>query len=221
MRLFLALFSFFILLSCSSEKTPKKEPKEEPKKEIKAVVLSEEEKFLLKLDKKQKDVYQNLTSYLSQLKSLNADKIVEMTYPKFFSIFSEHTFRGQIFTMANSSQIEIKSFNSKILNIEKVKPFSNGEFTQVSYRSKVIVYLKNPELYSTERSLNTLYSILVRKYGKKSIYVDVKERLITITKEIKMLAIKETPNSWKFIGDNPEYRVFYPSFLPYDILNNI
>jgi len=218
MRYFIGLLSFFILISCSSEKVPKKEPK----KEIKVVVvLSEEEKFLLKFDKKQKDVYQNLKLYLAQLKLLNADKIVEMTYPKFFSTFSEHTFRGQIFTMAHSSQIEIKSFNTKILNIEKVEPFSNGEFAKVNYTSVVIVYFKNPELYSTEKSLNTLYSILVRKYGKKSIYVDVEKRLITITKEVKMLAIKETPDNWKFIGDNPEYRELYPNFLPYDILNNI
>jgi len=219
MRYFIILLSFFILISCSSEKAPKKEPKKEPKEEIK--VLSEEEKFLSKLDEKQKDVYKNLKLYLSQLKLLNANKIVEMTYPKFFLTFSENTFRGQIFTMANSSQIEIKSFNTNILNIDKVNPFSNGEFTKVAYKSVIIVYFKNPDLYSTESSLNTLYSILVRKYGKENIYVDVKKRLITIRKEVKMLAIKETPDSWKFIGDNPEYREFYPNFLPSDILESI
>ena len=214
MRYIIALLPLFLFTACFSEKTPPKEPKVEIKPP-----LSEEEKFLLKLDKEQKELYQSLKLYLFQLKALNTDGIVEMTYPKFFLTFSEYIFRAQIFTMVNSSQIEIKSFNTTILNIGSVEPFSNGSFSNVTYKSVINVYFQNPELYSTESSLNTLYSILVRKYGLENIYVDVEKRLITIKKEVKMLAIKENPNSWKFIGDNPKYREFYPNFLPYDILD--
>jgi hypothetical protein len=227
MKYFLSIIALFLLTACFSEKVPlevsvkepQKEPKKEPKKEIK--VLSEEEKFLLTLDKEQKDVYQNLKLYLSYIERLDIDRIIDMTYPKLFLAFSKNIFRAQIFTMANSSQVEIQSLNTNILNIEDVQSFSNGNFTQISYNSVVTVYFKNPELYNTERSLNTLYSILVRKYGRESIYVDVKKRLITITKNVKMLAIKESPNHWKFVGDNPKYREFYPSFIPYEVLNRI
>ena len=79
----------------------------------------------------------------------------------------------------------------------------------------------NPDLYNTQLSLNTLHSVLARKYGSDNIYVDKEQRTIKITKEEKMLAIKEKPYGWKFVGDNPAYRKLYPNFLPQDILNQI
>jgi len=222
MRYILSILPLLLFTACFFDKeVPTK--KEEPKKEIKEtnITVSEEDKFLLTLDKKQKELYNNLTIYLSQLKALNTEEIVNMTYPKFFSVFSESLFRAQVSTMVNSSQINIQSFDTNITDIGKVDSFSNGYFSTVAYKSVVTVYFQNPELYNTESSLNTLYSILVRKYGIDNIYVDVKNRLITIKKDVKMLAIKENSDDWKFIGDNKEYREFYPNFLPYDILDKI
>jgi len=216
------LIKFFLLATilfftgCSKDKTPKKEEvapiKKVPKKEI----------YPIKLNEKQKEVYKALQLYLNQLKSLDADGIIAMTYPKFFTVFSKNIYRNQILTMANSSNIDIVDFSAKITKIGKVKEFSNGKFTQVGYTSTIKVYLKNSRLYNTELSINTLYSILVRKYGRKSIHVDTKARVVTITKNEKLLAIKENSNDWKFIGDNPTYReLYYPNFLPYEILNQI
>lgn len=205
---------------CFWDKTTKEEEhiiKEEPIKEV-----PKKEVYPLELDEEQKKVYKVLKLYLYQLKSLNADTIISMTYPKFFTVFSKNIYRNQILTMTNSSNIDIVDFSAKITKIEKVNTFSEGKFAKVGYTSTIKVYLKNDRLYDTELSLNTLYSILARKYGQKNIHVDTQTRVVTITKYEKMLAIKEKPNDWTFIGDNPTYReLYYPSFLPYEILNNI
>ena len=208
---FLPLMLFFT--GCFSDKTPKEEPiAEVPKKEV----------YPIELDQKQKKVYKALQRYLNQLKSLNANNIISMTYPKFFIVFSKNIYRNQILTMTNSSNIEILDFSAKITQVDKVNTFSEGEFAKVGYTSTVKVHLKNNRLYDTELSLNTLYSILVRKYGRENIHVDTKTRVVTIVKNEKLLSIKENSSDWKFVGYNPTYReLYYPSFLPYDILDKI
>jgi hypothetical protein len=123
--------------------------------------------------------------------------------------------------MANSSNLKITSFNTKISKIGKIAPFSDGTFTNIAYISLIKVQFINPTLYNTELSLNTLHSILAKKYGQKNIYVDKKRREIHIKKQEKMLAIKEKGGEWKFLGDNPAYRNLYPYFLPQDILDRI
>jgi hypothetical protein len=200
-------------MGCLKEKTPVKEPtKEVPKKEV----------YPMELDEEQKKLYKALELYLQQLKSLNANNIISMTYPKFFIVFSKSLYKNQILTMTKSSNIEIQDFSAKITKIDKIKKFSEGEFAQVGYTSTVKVHLKNGRLYDTELSINTLFSILVRKYGRENIHVDTKTRVVTIKKQEKMLGIKENHTNWKFIGDNQTYRErYYPSFLPYDILDKI
>jgi hypothetical protein len=198
---------------CFEEKVPKKEPIEEPPKI---------ETYPIKLDEQQKEVYKALELYLQQLKSLNVNNIISMTYPKFFTVFSKKIYRNQILTMTKSSNIEILNFSANITKVEKIKEFSGGNFTKVGYHSTIKIHLKNERLYDTELSINTLHSILVRKYGQENIHVDTKTRVVTIKKQEKMLAIKENNDDWKFIGDNPTYRErYYPSFLPYDILDKI
>jgi len=224
------LFSLGVIIfftGCLGDKTPKEEViKEEVKKEpIKKEPIQEvpkKELYPIELDEKQKEVYNALELYLNQLKSLDAQSIISMTYPKFFTVFNKNTYRNQILTMTNSSNIDILDFTAKITKIGTVQEFSNGKFAKVAYTSTIQIYLKNSRLYSTQLSINTLYSILVRKYGRKNIHVDTQARVVTIIKNEKLLAIKENPNDWKFIGDNPTYReLYYPSFLPYDILNQI
>ena len=218
MRYSILLLSLvFFFAGCFGEKTPKEqeiieEIKEIPKKEV----------YPIELDEKQKKVYKALQHYINQLKSLNANNIISMIYPKFFTVFSKRIYRSQILTMTNSSNIEILDFSAKITQIDKVNTFSEGKFAKVGYTSTVKVHLKNSRLYDTELSLNTLYSILARKYGRENIHVDIKTRVVTIKKQEKMLTIKENNSDWKFVGDNPTYRkLYYPSFLPYDILDKI
>ncbi len=208
------LLTMLFFAGCIFNKMPKEQEivKEIPKKEV----------YPMELDRKQKEVYKVLQLYINQLKSLNANNIISMIYPKFFIVFSKNIYKNQILTMTNSSNIEILDFSAKITQIGKVKKFSEGEFAKVGYTSTVKVHLKNNRLYDTELSLNTLYSILARKYGQKNIHVDTKTRVVTILKYEKMLSIKENPNDWKFVGDNPTYRkLYYPSFLPYDILDKL
>jgi len=218
MRYSIVLLSTLLFFAgCFSDKTPPKEEEEVTTEEV-----PKKEVYPIELDEKQKKIYKSLQLYLNQLKSLNADNIISMTYPKFFTVFSKRIYRNQILTMTNSSNIDIVDFSAKITKVDKVNTFSEGEFTKAGYTSTVKVHLKNNRLYDTKLSLNTLYSILARKYGQKNIHVDIQTRVVTIIKNEKLLAIKETSNDWKFVGDNPTYReLYYPSFLPYDILNKI
>lgn len=214
-------FLFPIILfftGCFGEKPIKEEPiKEEPIKEV-----PKKEIYPIELNEKQKKLYKSLQHYLNQLKSLNADNIISMTYPKFFIAFSQRVYKNQILTMTNSSNIEIRDFSAKITQIGKVDTFSEGKFAKVGYTSTIKVHLKNNRLYDTQLSINTLYSILVRKYGRENIHVDTKTRVVSIVKNEKLLAIKENSSEWKFVGYNATYReLYYPSFLPYDLLDKL
>lgn len=180
------------------------------------------EVYPIKLNNRQKIVYKKVEEYLNRLKSLDVEGTISMTYPKFFTVFNKNTYRSQLMTMTNSSNIDIIDFSAKITQIGKIDKFENGEFTTVEYTSTIKVYLKNSRLYNTPQSINTLYSILVRKYGRENIHVDTTTRVVTIIKQEKLLAIKESSKDWKFIGDNQTYRkVYYPRFLPIEILNRI
>ena len=216
MKFFIFILISFIFIACRSSSTPTKEPpktvQEERSNEPRTENILNREDLLLK---------KSLERYLYQLKTLNSDNIIAMTYPKFFTVFSQRTYRGFLYTMINSSNIDIISFKASIDKIEPIQRFSNGKFSKVRYNSIIKIYLKNPELYNTKNSLNTLYSILARKYGAQNIHVDTSSRVVTIKKEEKMIAIKEKTAEWKFIGDNPTYRELYSSFLPYDILGRI
>jgi len=219
-KIILLSLSLLLLSSCSSKKKPvkeeitQKEPtKEEPKKEIINTIQT--------LSPSEMELKRYLKLYLSQLKSLDADSIISMTYPKLFRATSKYLYKGSIFTMANSSNVNIISFDTSISKIGKIQSFSNGNFTNIAYTSVILIQFLNPDLYNTEISLNALHSTLAKKYGQNNIYVDKEQRTIRITKHEKLLAIQERPYNWKFLGDNPAYRKLYPQFLPYDILNQI
>ena len=221
MKRVLLPLTLILLTACISDKEPKKEvPKEEPKAEPKKEVPKKETSSL-NLNKRQKVLYKALNLYIQQLKSLNEDNIISMTYPKFFLAFDKNTYKSYIYTMANSSNIQIQSFDANVTDIKEIQSYSEGDFAQVSYKSVIKILFTNPNLYNTKLSLNTLYSILARKYDKKNIFVDVNTRIITIRKKEKILAIKEKNSSWKFVGDNPTYRELYPNFLPKSILDLI
>jgi len=219
MRSLILILIAFFFISCKSSPSPSKEnteslieePQTQEEEEEVGSLLSREE-LLLK---------NSLNLYLYQLKSLNSNNIIAMTYPKFFTVFSQRTYRGFLYTMINSSNIDIISFNASIDKIERIEKFSKGKFAKVSHNSIIELYFKNPNLYNTESSLNTLYSILARKYGAQNIHVDTASRTVTIKRRERMIAIKEGTSQWKFIGDNPTYRSLYSSFLPYDILDKI
>lgn len=181
-----------------------------------------EEVYPIKLNKEQKIVYKATEEYLNRLKSMDIEGTIAMTYPKFFTVFNKNTYRSQLLTMTNSSNIDIVDFSAKITQIGEIDKFNNGEFTTVEYTSTIKIYLKNSSLYNTPQSINTLYSILVRKYGRDNIHVDTTARVVKIIKQEKLLAIKESSRDWKFIGDNQTYReIYYPRFLPIEILNRI
>lgn len=209
--------------ACSSSKNPKEEivkeeiPKEETPKEGSVNQTNNTEQQNLK----QVELKRNIDFYLTQLEELNSDNIVAMTYPKLFTVTSQYLFKGSIYTMVNSSNLAISSFKTNISKIGNIQSFSNGNFSQIAYTSNIKIQFINPSLYNTQLSLNTLHSILAKKYGQKNIYVDKEQRSIHINKSEKLLAIKEKGSSWKFLGDNPTYRNLYPHFLPQDILNQI
>ncbi len=70
--------------------------------------------------------------------------------------------------------------------------------------------------------MRVLKSVLENKYGKENILVDKDSRTIMIKRREKLLAIKDKDSdSWKFLGDNSEYRKLYPEILPKEMLELI
>lgn len=208
------LLSLLFFVACAKDKAPEivelPQPKPEPKKSI-----------LGNLTVEQLEVKEALTLYIQQLKSLNSDNILKMTYPKLFIPINKVLFKEYLNSMLTSSHLGIRSFDANITHIDKINPFSIGKFAKVHYKSTITIHFQNPELYNTEYKILVLNKMLSQKYGKENINVDTKKRTITIIKKEKMLAIQEHNKSWTFLGDNAEYRRLYPRILPTDILNNI
>lgn len=169
----------------------------------------------------QSELKNYIDNYFEQLQTLNTDGIVSMTYPKFFKPINESLFRQYINTILSSSQISVNSFKTNLIYLGDVYPYQEGEFAQIIYQSDITLNFLNPELYNDELSVRVLNNVLVNKYGQENIKINPTQRTINIKKEEKLLAIKERNEEWKFIGDNPSYRRYYPSVLPAGILSQI
>ena len=169
----------------------------------------------------QSELKNYIDNYFEQLQTLNTDGIVSMTYPKFFKPINESLFRQYINTILSSSQISVNSFKTNLIYLGDVYPYQEGEFAQIIYQSDITLNFLNPELYNDELSVRVLNNVLVNKYGQENIKINPTQRTINIKKEEKLIAIKERNEEWKFIGDNPSYRRYYPSVLPAGILSQI
>jgi len=170
---------------------------------------------------KQLLVKKELELYLEQLKTLNTEGILDMTYPKLFIPINRTMFAKYINTLLTSPHIAIESFDTNITDIGEIQKFSKGEFTMVKYKSSIKLAFINPDLYNDELSISVLNDVLTSKYGKENIKINPQNRNIVINKEERLLAINEENNGWKFIGDNKEYRRLYPQIIPLDILSQI
>jgi len=179
-------------------------------------------RYLGPLSPSQEIVKNELIDYLTQLKTFNTDEIVKKTYTPLFTVINETHFREYISTMMHSKDIMVKKYHTHITKIGKVKAFSNGiQFAHVGYTSDAKIIFLNDKLYNDTTSINFLYDVLIHKYGKENIQIDVAKRSLEITRKEKMIVIKEENEPWKFIGDTLEYRRLYPSILPYEVLTNL
>lgn len=212
MKYLIPILSLVVFTACMGDKKPKIDI-------IKEVNTSKPIESGFSLE--QIHLQNALDKYLAQLKSLNADNIFSMTYPRLFIPINRDKFKNFLNKMLISPDIHINSFDTTISKINTIKPFSEGRYAQIDYKSTITIEFINPELYNSQRKLLILDKILSKKYGRGNIRVDSLNRTITIKKEEKLLAIKENANEWKFLGDNQEYRRLYPKILPIDILNNI
>ena len=174
----------------------------------------------IKINTEEEELKYALENYFDQLKSLNADNIISMTYPKLFIPINKNLFRDYINTMLNSKDLNIVDFKTAVTDIDPVSCLATLSFAKVGYTSDITINFVNPELYSDDTKMRFLGDVMSRKYGSDNIRIDTQSRTISIKKEEKLLAIKED-GIWTFIGDNPEYRRLYPKILPLDILNNI
>lgn len=216
----LLTFTLISITACNNAKEPKKEEIKETNAAV--TIITNPVSDLGALSLKQVEVKQALDSYLNDLSTFNTDSIVDKTYPKLFHVIDLDLFRQYIASMMNSTDIEMKSYESNITKLSPVTTFSNKtEFAQVQYTSKVKIHFLNNTLYDTEEKINALYDAFIHKYGKESINIDVAKRTLNIKKSEKLLIIKEKDTEWKFLGDNSEYRQLYPSFLPQEILQNL
>jgi hypothetical protein len=216
MRYLILTLTLLLFTACIGDKKPKKETTEELNETVPIV-----DSVLGTLTLEQIQLKSALDNYLAQLKSLNAENIISMTYPRLFIPINQDMFRDYLNTMLISPDIQVNSFNATITKIGTIKPFSEGQFAHINYNSTITINFVNPELYDTQRKLLILDKILAIKYGRENIRVDSVGRSITIKKEEKLLAIKDASQMWKFLGDNTEYRRLYPRILPIDLLNRV
>jgi hypothetical protein len=216
MRYLILTLTLLLFTACIGDKKPKKETTEELNETVPIV-----DSILGTLTLEQIQLKSALDNYLAQLKSLNAENIISMTYPRLFIPINQDMFRDYLNTMLISPDIQVNSFNATITKIGTIKPFSEGQFAHINYNSTITINFVNPELYDTQRKLLILDKILAIKYGRENIRVDSVGRSITIKKEEKLLAIKDASQMWKFLGDNTEYRRLYPRILPIDLLNRV
>lgn len=211
MKHFIVLLSLLFLTACMGmgETSPEKKP------------VIPKDKILGTLTLEQIEVKHAMELYITQLKSLNADNIIKMTYPRLFVPINQERFKNYLNSILTSCDLGIRSFDANITHIDKINSFSNGKFTKVNYQSTITLHLLNPNLYDTEYKMLVLHKILTQKYGEKKIHVNTKNRTVTIVKDEKILAIQDNNSDWKFLGDNAEYRRLYPKILPVEILNKI
>ena len=221
MKKILLTVSLVLFTACIGDKEPKKETAISNELNTTTEVSPSYDGSLGTLTLEQIQLKASADNYFLQLQSLNADNIISMTYPRLFIPINQDKFRDYLNTMLISSDVQVNSFDSIITSIGTVMPFSEGTFSQIDYNSTINISFINPELYNTQRKLLILDKILANKYGRENIRVDSIGRNITIKKEEKLLAIKDTSQVWRFLGDNPEYRRLYPRILPIDILNSI
>ena len=215
MKKLIYLLLFFLALNFTGCIKSKDAKKEDSNRSISYAYLGE-------LTPEQNEVKDALIEYLDALKRFDSDSIVAQTYPKLFNVIDETHFKEYITIMSNSKDIFIKNYETNITEIGPVITFNNGtQFSQIEYTSNTEIILINPNLYNTDTSINFLYDVLIHKYGKENIDIDVKERSLKIKKEQKLIAIKDEQNDWKFIGDNQEYRQLYPSILPSEVLSHL
>ena len=234
MRDFLLLFSTTLLLtSCIGEKEiePIVMPIEENNKtqEKQNILACTTAVFIsdphysdspIKINTQEEELKYALENYFDQLKSLNADNIISMTYPRLFRPINKEMFRQYINGMVNSPDLSIVDFQTSVIEIDPINCLPNASFTQIRYLSDISINFVNPELYSSDKKMRFLAEVMSHKYGYDNIKIDTQLRTIRIKKEEKLLAIKEN-GIWTFIGDNPEYRRLYPKILPIEILNSI
>ena len=209
----LLTFSFISFVACNSTKEPQTE---EVKESNTSIILPKKEV----LSQKEKIVRKELNAYLKELTTFNTDAIVDLTYPKLFYVIELDLFRQYLTSFMHSTDIKINSYLTNITKLSPVTTFSNGtEFAQADYDTTITIHFLNNEMYNNKEKINSLYDAFINKYSKENIHIDVKKRTIRIQEPKKLLIIKEKNTKWKFLGDDAEYRRFYPAFLPQEILN--
>ena len=207
--LFLLLTLIFIV-ACNSTKEIKKEETNTTTAVVQTIIT------------KKNSLEKELENYFNALQAFNIDGVVDMTYPKLFSVISPDLFRQYMHAMVNSKDIQMISYITNLPKISPIRRFSNGtEFAQVDYNSTVILQFINPNLYGSQEQMNYLYDVSIEKFGVENVSIDLNNRTLRVTKPEKLLAIKEQDMQWKFIGDDARYRKYFPSFMPPEILQNL
>ena len=172
---------------------------------------------------KKKTLFQKkLALYLEALQTFNTDVIVNMTYPRLFSVIDPKLFGQYMNSMINSTDIQMISYTTTPSKVSPIRRFSNGtEFAQINYQSTISLQFLNPNLYSSREQMNYLYDVSIHKFGVENVSIDINKRILKVTKPERLLAIKEQNSQWKFLGDDVRYRKYFPRFMPPEILQNL
>jgi len=212
-----------IFIGCfDSKTTPKKETNTTKERNITKKEENITTSYSYEIEEitpQQLELKSDFETYLEHLKTLNTDGIVEMTYPGLFKPINKNLFIKFINTLLDSPEIAIENFDANITNIGEIIDYEDGKFANLEYIYAIDLTFVDPKLYKDELSMRVLKSVLENKYGKENIRVDKNSRSVMIKKREKLLAIKDkNSTSWKFLGDNSEYRRLYPEILPPKLL---
>lgn len=222
LKYYFLLFILIFFIACNGTKEIKKEETNSSIENIK-VKTEAESKIETKIEIKRKSIFEKqLDLYLEAMQSFNIDLIVNMTYPKLFTVIDQELFRQYMSSMLNSKDVKMTAFTTNAPQIAPIRRFSNGtEFTQIDYNSTITLQFINPNLYGSREQMNYLYDVSIHKFGVKNVSIDLNKRTLKVTKPEKLLAIKEEGAQWKFLGNDARYRKYFPNFMPIEILQNL
>jgi len=218
LKYYFLLFILIFFIACNGTKEIKKEETNSSIENIKVKTEAES-----KIEIKEKNVFEKkLNLYLEAMQSFNIDLIINMTYPKLFTVIDQELFRQYMSSMLNSKDVKMTAFTTNTPQIAPIRRFSNGtEFTQIDYNSTITLQFINPNLYGSREQMNYLYDVSIHKFGVKNVSIDLNKRTLKVTKPEKLLAIKEEGAQWKFLGNDARYRKYFPNFMPIEILQNL
>ncbi len=143
----------------------------------------------------------DIATYLTAMNQEQWDTVIDMMYPKFFTLGSKEQLR-QSFAQVTEMGMKVTTQLNAVEKISPVVLTSNEQFHKIDYRATVKVKMSGIMLENKEQMKKQLQSI----YGAKQVkYNAPKHEFIIANAKKSMLAIAPTySNIWKYLDLNAQ-----------------